>query len=97
MAVFIVESDIPELTPAFMRLIPQHMDIVQRLFSEEKILLYAVSEDRTRWWCHIEAEDESEVMDILAQMPIMPYMRPKIHDLMFYNMAEIGLPKISLN
>lgn len=97
MAVFIVESDIPELTPAFMQLIPEHMQVVQRLFSEEKILLYAVSEDRTRWWCHIEAEDEVEVMEILGQMPIMPYMRPKIHDLMFYNTAELGLPKISLN
>lgn len=97
MAVFIVESDIPELTPEFMRLIPEHMQVVQRLFSEEKILTYAVSEDRIRWWCHIEAEDEMEVMEILGQMPIMPYLRPKIHDLLFYNTAEIGLPKISLN
>lgn len=97
MAVFIVESDIPELTPEFMRLIPQHMQVVQRLFSEEKILTYAVSEDRTRWWCHIEAEDEMEVMEILGQMPIMPFMRPQIHGLMIYNTAELGLPKISLN
>jgi hypothetical protein len=97
MAVFIVESDLPELTPAFMALIPAHMEVVQRLFAEEKILTYAVSEDRTRWWCHIEAETEEEVMEILGQMPIMPYLRPKIHDLLFYNTAEIGLPKISLN
>ncbi len=97
MAVFIVESDIPELTPEFMQLIPEHMQVVQRLFSEEKILTYAVSEDRTRWWCHIEAEDEMEVMEILGQMPIMPFMRPQIHGLMIYNTAEIGLPKISLN
>ena len=97
MAVFIVESDIPELTPEFMQLIPEHMQVVQRLFAEEKILTYAVSEDRTRWWCHIEAEDEMEVMEILGQMPIMPFLRPKIHDLLFYNTAEIGLPKISLN
>ena len=97
MAVFIVESDIPELTPEFMRLIPEHMQVVQRLFSEEKILTYAVSEDRTRWWCHIEAEDEMEVMEILGQMPIMPFMRPQIHGLMIYNTAELGLPKMSLN
>jgi hypothetical protein len=97
MAVFIVESDIPEITPAFMALISEHMLVVQRLFNEEKILTYAVSQDRTRWWCHIEAEDEMEVMEILGQMPIMPYLRPKIHDLMFYNTTEFGLPKISLN
>lgn len=57
MAVFIVKSDIPELTSAFIWLIPEHMHLVQRLFAEEKILQYAVSKDRTRWWFHIEAEN----------------------------------------
>ena len=97
MPIFIVESDIPELTPEFMELIPEHMEVIGDLFAEEKILTYAVSDDRSKWWCHIQAENEIEVMDILSQMPILPFLNPKIYGLMIYDNAEQAMPKISLN
>jgi hypothetical protein len=97
MAVYIVESSIPEISNEMMLLIPKHMRIVQDLMEEEKVLTYAVSADRKKWWCHIKADSEFEVMEILSMMPIMPFLKPEIHPLLIYNNAEYNLPKFSLN
>jgi hypothetical protein len=97
MAVFIVESVIPEVSDDFMLVIPKHIRVIQQLMNDEKVISYAVSDDRKKWWCHIKADSEFEVMDILSQMPIMPFLNPQIYSLLVYNYAEYNLPKFSLN
>jgi muconolactone delta-isomerase len=97
MAVFMVESTLPPLTQEFASLIPEHREVVNKLFTQGKLMMYAVSDDRAQWWCCVNAEDEFQVMEILAEMPIMPYLKPEIKDLMFYNGIEQVLPPISLN
>ena len=97
MSVFIVESKIPVINDAMMSLIPRHRQYVEKLFNEGILKMYAVSEDRTRWWCAIKAETEIEVMDILSQMPIIDFLKPEIHNLMFFDEAIRELPGYSLN
>jgi len=97
MAVFIVESEIPQISNDMMLVIPRHIRVIQELMNEEIVLTYAVSDDRKKWWCHIKAENEFEVMDVLSKMPIMPFLNPKIHALLVYNNADYNLPKFSLN
>ena len=97
MAVFIVESEIPQISNDMMLVIPRHIRVIQQLMADEVVLTYAVSNDRKKWWCHIKAENEYEVMDILGKMPIMPFLKPQIHPLLIYNHAEYNLPKFSLN
>ena len=97
MSVFLVESEIPQITEEFMNLLPRHRQVVNRLFAEGKLLMYAVNEERNRWWCSVKAEDEFQVMDILSEMPLIRFLDPQISPLMFYNGTEQLLPGISLN
>jgi muconolactone delta-isomerase len=97
MSVFLVESELPSITQEFMSLLPQHREVVNRLFAEGKLLMYAVNEGRTKWWCSVKAEDEFEVMDVLSQMPLIRFLNPQISSLMSYNGTEQLLPGISLN
>lgn len=97
MNVFLVESNLPELTPEFLQLMPRHRRAVDRLFAEGKLLMYAVDENRARWWCSVKAEDEEGAMQILEEMPLLKFLNPIVHSLMFYNGSEQILPGISLN
>jgi len=97
MEVYIVESPLPEITPEFMELIPEHREVINTLFEEGRLMVYAVSEDLSKWWCHISARDEYEVMEILGRMPIMPFLKPEVHSLMIYNGTELQMPRFSLN
>ncbi|MBS3913757.1 MAG: hypothetical protein KG003_04615 [Bacteroidetes bacterium] len=97
MSVYLVESELPDITEEFMLLLPKHREVVNKLFADGKLLMYAVDEDRSKWWCSVKADDEFEVMDILSKMPLIRFLDPQIHGLMFYNGSEQLLPVISLN
>lgn len=97
MAVFLIESELPELSHEFLQALPRHRRAVDRLFAEGKLLMYAVSEDRSKWWCSIQAEDEFGALEILGEMPLVKFLNPKINHLMFYNGSEQVMPGISLN
>lgn len=97
MNVFLVESELPELTPEFLQMMPRHRRAVDRLFTEGKLLMYAVDEERTKWWCTIKAEDEFAALEVLGEMPLLKFLKPVIHGLMFYNGSEQVMPGISLN
>jgi hypothetical protein len=97
MPVFLVESKLPVFTAEMAALIPTHRAVVNDLFTEGKLVMYSVSAERDRWWCGVQAEDQFEVMEVLARMPIIQYLRPEIHDLMLYNGADQLMSRFSLN
>ncbi len=97
MAVFIVESKIPVMGIQMARLIPSQRDYIEDMFQKGFILMYAVSENLDKWWCTVEAESEDQVWEFLNAMPIIEYLEPQIHCLMFYNSADQMIPPISLN
>jgi len=97
MNVFFVESDLPDLNAEFLQLLPRHRKAVDRLFNEGKLLMYAVNDDRTKWWCTVKADDEFQAMEILGEMPLIKFLKPTIHNLMLYNGSEQLMPGISLN
>lgn len=97
MDVYLVESELPELTPDFIQMLPRHRRALDRLLAEGKILLYAVHEDKKKLWCTIRAEDEFQAMEILGELPIVRFLKPVIYGLMIYNGSERVLPGISLN
>ncbi len=97
MPVFLVESPLPPVNAEMASLIPQHREVVNELFAEGKLVSYAVAADLSKWWCCVQAKNEFEVMEILGQMPLIPFLKPEIHDLMFYNGADQLMPRISLN
>lgn len=97
MAIFLVESPLPALTPGLAKIIPEHRAVVNELFQEGLLVMYTVSADRSKWWCAVQAENEFEVIEVLERMPLFPFLKPFIHDLMFFNGADQFIPRISLN
>lgn len=95
--VYLVEAELGAFTLEMQSKIPEQRIVVNDLFRNGKLLMYAVDEMRSKWWCAINAEDEEEVFGILGRMPIRPFIDPVVHPLMFYNGADQLLPGYSLN
>lgn len=97
MNLYLAQSDILTFDDHLESIIPEQREYIDQLIDDERIILYTVSADRTNWWCIIKAVSEREAMDILNGMPIIEYLDPKIHELMFLDLADMQLPRISLN
>jgi muconolactone delta-isomerase len=81
----------------FFALIPKQRAVINELMSEGTITSYTLSVERTKLWVLVNAETESEVMDVLYRFPMLKFMRFKIHELMFHQMLAFRFPSISLN
>lgn len=81
----------------FFTLIPKQRAKINALMSEGTITSYTLSGDRTRLWVLVNAETETEVMDVLYSFPMLKFMRFEIHSLMFHQIVAFKFPAISLN
>ncbi|MFD2523397.1 muconolactone Delta-isomerase family protein [Emticicia soli] len=98
MTQFMVEFDLPVPFPeGFIAKIPYQRIAVNQLLEEGKLNSYALSADRSKLWCIVNAQDELEVMDIIAEFPLIDYMHPTITELMFMNSVVMKVPTFSLN
>jgi hypothetical protein len=95
---FMVEFKLPEvLTEEFISLIPEQRTKVNGLMDAGVILCYTLNVDRTKLWTVIVAKSEMAVMDVLAQFPLITYMKPEISELTFHHQSSLVMPSISLN
>ncbi len=93
-----VTCDLPStLTPDFLELIPEQREIVDKMFQKGTLTSYILALDRSKLWITILGTNEEEVMEKLAKLPLMPYMRVEIYELAFHNAARVVLPAVSLN
>ncbi len=98
MSQYMIDINLPASpTEEFFSLVPKQRAKINALMNEGAIASYTLSEDRTRLWVLVNAETESEVMDILYGFPMLKFMRFKIHSLMFHQMVSFRFPAISLN
>lgn len=75
----------------------QHCVMLKDLMSENIVLNYAESENRARFWIILEAASESEVIDILSDLPILKFLKLKIIPLHIH-ISSIKSPSlISMN
>jgi muconolactone delta-isomerase len=81
----------------FFNLIPVQRAVINKLMESGKILSYTLDENRTHLWCIANANDEESVRKMIAEFPLIDYMRPRIFPLMFHNSVVLSLPKFSLN
>ncbi|MCW3082742.1 MAG: hypothetical protein JWP12_108 [Bacteroidetes bacterium] len=86
-----------EITEDFVRLIPKQRQHINRLMDQGKIAQYSLSIDRSIVWVTMQALSEREVMDILANFPLIGYMKPEIQELAFFNSVSNELPKLIMN
>ncbi|WP_435353180.1 hypothetical protein [Emticicia sp. SJ17W-69] len=98
MSQFMVEFELPNPFPEKLVIkIPSQRLVVNQLLEDGKIQSYALSIERDRLWCVVNAEDELEVIRIIGEFPLIDFMRPKITELMFNNAVVMRVPSFSLN
>jgi muconolactone delta-isomerase len=94
---FMVEFTLPqEMTEEFVERIPAQRNMINYLLGEGKIRSYSLASDRSKLWAVFLAENEFDVLDLIAQMPLGDFMVPHITELMFHNSQEMVL-QFSLN
>lgn len=95
---YMVDFKLPSiLSEEFMDLVPFQRMAVNKLFEEGKIVSYALSLENSRLWGIFVANSELQVMDILSDLPLTPFMKVEISLLTFYNDTKTQVPKFSLN
>lgn len=98
MSAFLFQIELPEITDQIALLIPEHRQIINKLFSEGRILSYSVSSGRDHIWCVVNAEEEKEAMEIVASFPLRRFFVDVLcHPLLFHNTLPATMPGISLN
>ena len=98
MSQFMVEFELPNPFPEKLIIkIPQQRMMVNQLLEDGKIQSHALSMERDRLWCVVNADDELEVMRIIGEFPLIDFMQPTIIELMFNNAIVMKVPAFSLN
>lgn len=92
-----IEFDLPDAPDEeFFSLVPRQRYVINNLMAEGKIKSYSLAIDRSRLWVVAHADSEFEVLEMIADMPLGPYMTPNVSELMFHNTYEVLIP-FSLN
>jgi len=95
---FMIYVRLPEvMTEEFVSLIPQQRARVNSLMRKGIIISYSLSFDRSQLWIVMDAKSEINVIEVLAELPLMRFMKPEIIELMFHNNIYINVPNLSLN
>lgn len=95
---YMVEFDLPTVIDEdFASQIPAQRLKVEEMMSQGFLLSYSLSVDRQKLWCIFKADSELEVLESIAQFPLIKYMTPMITELMFHNMVTTRIPLFSLN
>ena len=91
-----VEFAIPPLNEEMIALIPRQRHMIDQYMSQEKVISYALSEDRSQLWAVFKANSEEELEQMIETLPMTSFMEYEYHALMFNNMLQI-IPALSLN
>jgi muconolactone delta-isomerase len=95
---YMVDFTLPDLlSEEFMGMIPHQRAKVNRLFRDGKLVNYALSLEHSKMWAVFNANSESEVMEIVDQLPLSKFMSVQVSMLTFYNALNEDIPVFSLN
>lgn len=95
---YMVDFTLPELlTEEFLELIPTQRTKVNKLFREGKLVNYALSLDHSKIWAVLNGKSESEVKEMIAELPLSRFMDAQISVLTFYNAMNADVPVFSMN
>ncbi|HEY0111207.1 MAG TPA: muconolactone Delta-isomerase family protein [Fibrella sp.] len=97
MSQFMIEFSLSNMDEAFMAKIPAQRAKINELMEQGHILSYSLAADRSKLWCIVNADSELEVMETIANFPLIDYMKPDISELMFNNVVSLRVPMFSLN
>lgn len=94
---FLCTFYLPEVMEAdFWATIPRHRQHMNQLMRDEKIVTYAVNQNRTKGWVVLQVANRSEADLLVERFPIRPYIDFHIEELFFFD-SMLGTPKLVLN
>ena len=95
---YMVDFTMPAvLTERFTSRIPDQRALVNKYFTDGKLVSYSVSLEKLKVWAVFIAESEEEILDLIRAMPLTRYMRHEISVLTFYNILTSRVPNFSMN
>jgi len=95
---YMIDIKLPENPPQiFFDLIPSQREMVDKLMEEGLVLNYSLSNDRSKLWMLAKAEQESDVVNMLIQFPMIQFMDFTISLLAFHMSAPVEIPVFSMN
>jgi len=95
---YLVHIILPEVfNSGFYNLISMQRNVINELLMKRVILSYSLDMERKNVWVFIEAKNEREVMDILSTFPIIKHVKISIHELAFYDSANLVIPDLIMN
>jgi muconolactone delta-isomerase len=98
MTQYMVDFTMPkELNEDFLSLIPRQRALVNQLMSDGKILNYALALETGKLWAVFSVVSESELIDIVYNLPLTDFMKVRISELTFFNAANTFAPVFSIN
>lgn len=93
-----VEFDLPSpFTNEFIALIPEQRLVINQMLEDGRIQSYALSFDRERLWCIVNANNDFEVLDVINEFPLIDQMKYQMTELMFNNSVVMKVPAFSIN
>ncbi|MCS7000862.1 MAG: muconolactone Delta-isomerase family protein [Bacteroidota bacterium] len=96
MQLFLVEFDITDFGDEMVRRIPEQHEVLLRLMQSGTVTHFAVSSDRQKLWVFFRVQDMSELLRTISSFPLINYLRPTFHHLLFQESAVRHAP-MSLN
>ncbi len=95
---FMVDFTLPDtLSEEFMSLIPFQRTLIKDFFTEGKLLNYALSLENAKLWAIFNANNELDVMNMIADLPLTRFMKVEISMLTFFNSEKEAMPSFSMN
>lgn len=95
---YLIYAHLPSfLSKEFFSLIPAQRKRIDSLFTEKVLLNYSMSNEANKIWLTLCATNMDQVYEILAELPLMQFMKVKIHELSYLETYSNNLPQISLN
>ena len=95
---YMVDFTMPRNLPnAFADLIPEQRDRVNQFFMAGKLLSYTLALESGKLWAVFRAETESDLLEMIGELPLSEHMRLRYHELTFYNAAHTFIPSFSVN
>ena len=93
---YMVEFEVPELTPFMLSMIPEQREAIDQMMVKGKMISYSLSMNRDKVWSLMLADNESELLQIIDELPMSSYMSFDYKELMFHNTVHL-IPAMSLN
>lgn len=94
----LVEFTLPTiLTERFTGRIPEQRALINKYFSDGKLVTYGVSLENGKAWAVFNAPTEVEVLALIRALPLTQFCQFKIHPMTFYNVLTAKVPLFSVN